>query len=99
MIRASNFLALKATHLRFGHTRSEIGISPAHYVTRQDIHLLREAGFNSIRVPMHYKFFESDTSEGFILLDRVVEWCRQEGLYVILGYACGPWRSNGREHR
>src|SRR6516225_272755 len=45
-----------------------------NYVTRADIHLLREAGFNSIRVPMHYRFFETENGEGFRLLDRVVEW-------------------------
>ena len=66
-----------------------------NYVTRQDIHLLREAGFNSIRVPMHYKFFESDNSEGFVLLDRVVEWCRQEGLYVILDMHAAPGGQTG----
>jgi endoglucanase len=41
-----------------------------NYVTRQDIHLLREARFNSIRVPMHHEFSESDNSEGFALLNR-----------------------------
>jgi hypothetical protein len=66
-----------------------------NYVTRQDIHLLREAGFNSIRVPMHYKFFESANSEGFALLDRVVEWCRQEGLYVILDLHAAPGGQTG----
>ncbi len=66
-----------------------------NYVTRQDIHLLREAGFNSIRVPMHYKFFESDDSEGFALLDHVVEWCRQEGLYVILDLHAAPGGQTG----
>jgi endoglucanase len=66
-----------------------------NYVTRQDIHLLREAGFNSIRVPMHYKFFESDNSEGFALLDRVVEWCGQEGLYVILDMHAAPGGQTG----
>jgi endoglucanase len=66
-----------------------------NYVTRQDIHLLREAGFNSIRVPMHYKFFESDNAEGFALLDRVVEWSTQEGLYVILDLHAAPSGQTG----
>lgn len=66
-----------------------------NYVTRQDIHLLRQAGFNSIRVPMHYKFFETDTAEGFALLDRVVEWSTQEGLYVILDLHAAPGGQTG----
>ena len=66
-----------------------------NYVTRQDIHLLREAGFNSIRVPMHYKFFESENAQGFALLDRVVEWSTQEGLYVILDLHAAPGGQTG----
>ena len=66
-----------------------------NYVTRADIHLLREAGFNSIRIPMHYKFFESDDSEGFKLLDRVIEWSREEGLYVILDMHAAPGGQTG----
>lgn len=66
-----------------------------NYVTKADIHLLREAGFNSIRVPMHYKFFETENGEGFELLDRVVEWSRQEDLYVILDMHAAPGGQTG----
>jgi endoglucanase len=65
------------------------------YVTRQDIHLLHEAGFNSIRIPLHYKFFETDNSEGFLLLDRVIQWSRQEGLYVVLDLHAAPGGQTG----
>src|SRR5215469_17322974 len=66
-----------------------------NYVTRADILLLHEAGFNSIRVPMHYRFFETETDEGFRLLDRVVEWSRAEGLYVILDMHAAPGGQTG----
>src|SRR5215469_6109051 len=66
-----------------------------NYVTQVDIHLLHEAGFNSIRIPMHYKFFESDDAEGFKLLDRIIEWSRQEGLYVILDMHAAPGGQTG----
>jgi hypothetical protein len=66
-----------------------------NYVTRADIHLLKEAGANSIRVPMHYRFFETENSEGFKLLDRVVEWSRQDGLYVILDMHAAPGGQTG----
>jgi hypothetical protein len=66
-----------------------------NYVTRADIHLLHEAGFNSIRVPMHYKFFEADDAEGFRLVDRVVEWAHEEGLYVILDLHAAPGGQTG----
>src|SRR5256886_12380111 len=31
-----------------------------NYVTREDMALLHRAGFNAIRVPLHYGFIESD---------------------------------------
>jgi hypothetical protein len=65
------------------------------YITRQDIHLIHEAGFNTIRIPMHYKFFESDNAEGFRLLDRVIQWSHQEGLYVILDMHVAPGGQTG----
>src|SRR5271165_7210463 len=40
------------------------------YITRDDIQFLKREGFNSIRVPIHYKYFDSDDAEGFRLLDR-----------------------------
>src|SRR3981189_2525710 len=55
-----------------------------NYVAREDIVLLHRAGFNAIRVPLHYSLFESDDAEGFKLLDRLIVWSRAEGLYVVL---------------
>jgi endoglucanase len=66
-----------------------------NYVTQADIHLLKQAGFNSIRVPMHWKFFESDDAEGFKLLDRVIGWSKQEGLHVILDMHAAPGGQTG----
>ena len=66
-----------------------------NYVTREDITFLHRAGFNSIRVPLHYNLFESDESEGFKLLDRLVAWCRAEGLYVILDLHAAPGGQTG----
>lgn len=65
------------------------------YITREDIHLLHEAGFNTIRIPLHYKLFESDNSEGFALLDHVIQWSHDEGLYVILDMHAAPGGQTG----
>ena len=67
-----------------------------NYITRQDIHLIRQCGFNSIRVPLHYKFFETDDAEGFTLLDHVVQWAHQENLYVILDLHAAPGGQTGK---
>jgi hypothetical protein len=65
------------------------------YITRDDIQFLKRAGYNSIRVPIHYKYFESDPSEGFTLLDRVIEWSREAGLYVLIDMHCAPGGQTG----
>ena len=66
-----------------------------HYVTPEDIALLHRAGFNAIRVPLHYSLFESDDAEGFKLLDRLIGWSRAEGLYVILDLHAAPGGQTG----
>ena len=65
-----------------------------NYVRREDIALLHRAGFNAIRVPMHYSLFE-ENGEGFKLLDRLIEWSRAEGLYVILDLHAAPGGQTG----
>ena len=66
-----------------------------NYVTREDIALLHRAGFNAIRVPLHYSLFESDDAEGFKLLDRLIAWSRAENLYVILDLHAAPGGQTG----
>jgi hypothetical protein len=66
-----------------------------NYVTREDIALLHRAGFNSIRVPLHYSLFETDDAEGFILLDRLIAWSRAENLYVMLDLHAAPGGQTG----
>ena len=52
-----------------------------NYITREDIAFLHRAGFNAIRVHLHYGLFESDDADGFYLLNRLVP--RRRAL-------CGP---------
>jgi endoglucanase len=66
-----------------------------NYVTREDIALLHRAGFNAIRVPLHYSLFESDDAEGFKLLDRLIGWSRAENLYLILDLHAAPGGQTG----
>ena len=72
------------------------------YVTQGDIHYLKLIGMNSIRIPFHYKLFTNEeylggqgAARGFILMDRVINWCRQEGLSVILDMHCAPGGQTG----
>jgi endoglucanase len=66
-----------------------------NYITRDDIALLKRAGFNTVRVPLHYELFETDDAEGFKLLDRLVGWCRAESMYVVLDLHAAPGGQTG----
>jgi endoglucanase len=65
------------------------------YVTRADVEFLAKAGCNTLRVPLHYKFFLDPKGEGFRLLDRVVSWSHEFGVYVILDLHCAPGGQTG----
>ncbi|HLP16738.1 MAG TPA: glycoside hydrolase family 5 protein [Bacteroidota bacterium] len=71
------------------------------YVTAKDIRFIRSLGLNSVRVPFNYRLFISDDdperirTANFKYLDRVIAWCRQEGLYVILDMHCAPGGQTG----
>lgn len=65
------------------------------YITKADIDLLRSTGMNSVRVPIHYKFFARGNPEGFQLLDRVVGWARADGLYVVIDMHQAPGGQTG----
>jgi aryl-phospho-beta-D-glucosidase BglC (GH1 family) len=64
------------------------------YIGERDVKFIRDSGFNSVRIPLHYKFFAAG-GEGFELLDRVVAWCRRAGLWVILDMHCAPGGQTG----
>src|SRR3989449_7919058 len=66
-----------------------------NYITREDIALLHRAGFNAVRVPLHYSLFESDDAEGFPLLDRLIGWCKAENIYVMLDLHAAPGGQTG----
>jgi aryl-phospho-beta-D-glucosidase BglC (GH1 family) len=72
-----------------------------NYITRADINFIKRSGFNSVRVPFSYRLFVSETTvprlegPGYELLDRVVDWCRREGLYVILDMHAAPGGQTG----
>jgi endoglucanase len=65
------------------------------YVTEEDIRYLSQTGVNSIRIPLHYKFFVPGNDEGFTLVDRVVGWASKYHIYVILDLHCAPGGQTG----
>ncbi len=70
------------------------------YITHDDIKYLKRIGCNHIRLPFHYKMFTNDLymgtrNAGFTYMDRVIEWCRAENLYVLLDMHCAPGGQTG----
>lgn len=72
------------------------------YITKEDIHYLKTTGINSLRVPFNYRLFtnenymgDNDSARGFKYLDRVLRWCKEEGLYVLLDMHCAPGGQTG----
>ena len=65
------------------------------YITEADINRIKAMGFNSVRVPIHWKFFDGESGEGFRLLDRLVEWARKDHIYVIIDLHCAPGGQTG----
>jgi aryl-phospho-beta-D-glucosidase BglC (GH1 family) len=66
-----------------------------NYITRKDIDFIAKSGFNTIRIPFHYKLFVEGNDEGFALVDRVVQWAKADHLYVILDMHCAPGGQTG----
>ena len=72
-----------------------------NYITQEDIRFIKRSGFNSVRVPFSYRLFVSGVvparleGEGYRLLDKVVGWCKQENLYVILDMHAAPGGQTG----
>jgi endoglucanase len=55
-----------------------------NFMSEADVRRIKGDGFNTIRIPLHTKYFKTDDDEGFGLIDQLSEWCRQEHIYIIL---------------
>lgn len=71
-----------------------------NYITHDDIKYLKSIGCNHIRLPFHYKMFTDDLymgerNAGFKYFDRLIEWCKEENLYVLLDMHCAPGGQTG----
>ena len=73
-----------------------------NYITKDDLTYIKQTGMNSIRIPFHYKLFTNDLYmgdysdvDGFSIIDRLLDWCRQEGLYVIFDMHNAPGGQTG----
>lgn len=71
-----------------------------NYITHDDIKYLKSIGSNHVRLPFHYKMFTDDLymgerNAGFKYFDRLLDWCRQEKMYVLLDMHGAPGGQTG----
>lgn len=74
----------------------------ANHTTKADIDSLKNWGFNSVRLPMHYNLYTLPVeqepvqgkntwlSKGFALTDSLLSWCKSNGMYLILDLHAAP---------
>lgn len=71
------------------------------YITREDIQFIKNSGLNSVRIPFNYRLFVSEDHDvrfagpGFEMLDRVIGWCREANIFVVLDMHCAPGGQTG----
>lgn len=68
-----------------------------NFITEEDIKLIANWGFNSVRLPMHYELYfnedgswAGDGSVGIQLTDNLIKWCTKYDLYVLLDLHAAP---------
>ena len=73
-----------------------------NHMTEKDVEILARAGFNSIRLPMHYNLFTLPIEDepikgkqtwidtGFQMVDALLSWCQKYHIYLILDLHAAP---------
>src|SRR5690606_22200538 len=74
----------------------------ANHVRKIDIDSMASWGYNSVRLPMHYKLFTPPVEEepvpgkitwiekGFEMTDKLLEWVKANNMYLILDLHAAP---------
>jgi hypothetical protein len=74
----------------------------ARYIAEADIRFIRSVGFNTVRIPLHWRLLMTDqgeiTGDGWALLDRVLGWVRDADLLAILDLHAAPGGQTGINH-
>ncbi|MBN1699198.1 MAG: glycoside hydrolase family 5 protein [Spirochaetales bacterium] len=72
-----------------------------HFFREEDIMFIKECGFNTVRLPVNYRHFETDiepfvyNDAGFGLLDTALGWCEKHGVYAIIDlHAVQGWQNS-----
>lgn len=90
----------------YGQDNAEIFFDDflSFFIGNDDFIFLKSLGVNSIRLAINYRHLEDDQApgqyivEGFKHIDRVVELCRQHGIYAIIDMHTSPGGQNPDTH-
>jgi aryl-phospho-beta-D-glucosidase BglC (GH1 family) len=98
----SNSQTIEILTTRFGEEKASALLKSyaENYITQKDLQILSSLGCNCVRVPFwyrnfmdeNYQFYSENPDEiyGFQLLDRLIEICQEEGIYIILDLHGAP---------
>ena len=69
------------------------------FIAEADIARISESGFDHVRLPINSRIIMTDAGEpieaGFLLIDRLIEWCRKHNLWVLLDLHGAPGGQTG----
>ncbi|MBR6322469.1 MAG: cellulase family glycosylhydrolase [Lachnospiraceae bacterium] len=72
-----------------------------NYITEADIARMAELGYNSVRIPINARLFLKEepglqwVDEGFLLLDRVIDFCEKHRVYAFIDLHGAPGGQTG----
>lgn len=69
------------------------------YITSADFQQAKALGYNVVRIPFHYNMFWNGVTgavknDGFVWLDKAVNWAKANNIYVILCLHAAPGSQN-----
>ena len=69
------------------------------FISEADVERIAAEGFDHVRLPLNARYLIDDAgqllAEGLVPIDRLIEWCRQHGLWVILDLHGAPGGQTG----
>ena len=69
------------------------------FIAEADIKAIAEAGFDHVRLPINSRIIMNDDGSlieaGFLLIDRLIRWCEQHNLWVLLDLHGAPGGQTG----
>lgn len=69
------------------------------FITEADVASIAANGFDHVRLPINSRILQDEHGEpieaGYALIDRLIEWCRRHGLWVLLDLHGAPGGQTG----